>query len=88
MRRWILHLVLGALAFGGTSPASADTSLAVHLLGLYDSPMKPASHAALLTDGFGFQFLPEFQGVQLPPSRLQTVFQGEGIGSQISLGHI
>jgi tetratricopeptide (TPR) repeat protein len=63
MRRWILYLMVPGIVLWGAAPASAsaDRSIAVHLLGLYDSPMKPSSKASLLTDGFGFQFLPELQ---------------------------
>jgi len=35
--------------------------MAINCLGLYDSPMKPLGKAGLLTDGFGFFFMPEAQ---------------------------
>ena len=63
MRRWVFILMVSGVVGWGTAPASAsaDRSIAVHLLGLYDSPTSPSEHASRFTDGFGFQFLPELQ---------------------------
>jgi hypothetical protein len=63
MRRWVFVLVVSGVVLWGAPPASASTdrSIAVHLLGLYDSPTSPSEHASRFTDGFGFQFFPELQ---------------------------
>jgi hypothetical protein len=48
-------------ALSASASESSDRSLAVHILGLYDSPVKPTQQALHFSDGFGFQFLPELQ---------------------------
>jgi hypothetical protein len=59
VRRSIVSLTIGIFLL--TSTALAGSSLAVHFLGLYDSPTRPVETVRFLTDGFGFQLVPEIQ---------------------------
>jgi hypothetical protein len=51
---FVVFLACAAASWGASS-------LAVNVTGAYHSPMRPASSATHLTDGFGFQLLPELQ---------------------------